>query len=93
MAGVCRFNLPMRPRPCTVIQPLAASLAAVDFWLLIAGGLVYSAGVVFYVIERIPYHKAIWHGFVLTAAALQFVQSRMLMPPAVENVLGPGLVM
>ena len=56
----------------TVIKPLSVSLAGVDFWLLTAGGLVYSVGVIFYVIERIPYHKAIWHGFVLAAAALQF---------------------
>ena len=47
-------------------------MAAVDFWLLIAGGLVYSAGIAFYVIERIPYHKAIWHAFVLVAAVLHF---------------------
>jgi len=56
----------------TVIQPLSLSLASVDFWLLMAGGIVYSAGVFFYVMERIPYHKAIWHGFVLAAAVLQF---------------------
>lgn len=56
----------------TVIQPLHASMSATDFWLLIAGGIVYSAGVAFYVIERIPYHKAIWHAFVLVAAVLHF---------------------
>jgi hemolysin III len=56
----------------TAIRPLAASVAGVDFWLLVAGGLVYSLGVVFYVAERIPYHKAIWHGAVLTAAVLHF---------------------
>lgn len=56
----------------TVIQPLAVSLAHVDFWLLVAGGIVYSAGVLFYVVERIPYHKAIWHGFVLAAVVLHF---------------------
>jgi len=56
----------------TVIRPLSVSLAHVDFWLLMAGGIVYSAGVVFYLWERIPYHRAIWHGFVLAAAALQF---------------------
>ncbi len=56
----------------TVIEPLSVSLAHVNFWLLLAGGLVYSAGVVFYVWERIPYHKAIWHAFVLAAAVLQF---------------------
>jgi hemolysin III len=55
-----------------VLRPLHAAMSATDFWLLVAGGLVYSAGVAFYAIERIPYHKAIWHGFVLVAAALQF---------------------
>jgi hemolysin III len=56
----------------TVVVPLAHAMAAFDFWLLAAGGLVYSAGVIFYVIERIPYHKAIWHAAVLVAAVLQF---------------------
>jgi len=55
-----------------IIEPLSLHMAAAGFWLLIAGGLVYSAGVAFYLIERIPYHKAIWHGFVLAAAALHF---------------------
>jgi len=55
-----------------IIAPLSVHMAAAGFWLLIAGGLVYSAGVAFYLIERIPYHKAIWHGFVLVAAALHF---------------------
>jgi len=66
------FYLAMGWMVVTVIRPLAASIAVVDFWLLIAGGLVYSAGVAFYMIERIPYHKAIWHGFVLVAAVLHF---------------------
>jgi hemolysin III len=56
----------------TVIKPLASSMAALDFWLLIAGGLVYSAGIAFYLIERIPFNKAIWHAFVLVAAILHF---------------------
>jgi len=56
----------------TVIVPLSHTMARFDFWLLIAGGLVYSAGVIFYLMERIPYHKAIWHGAVLAAAALHF---------------------
>jgi hemolysin III len=55
-----------------VIQPLHASMSTTDFWLLMAGGIVYSVGVAFYLIERIPYHKAIWHAFVLVAAALHF---------------------
>ena len=55
-----------------VIKPLAANVSTADFWLLMGGGMVYCAGVAFYLIERIPYHKAIWHVFVLTAAVLQF---------------------
>ncbi|HTT99046.1 MAG TPA: hemolysin III family protein [Rhizomicrobium sp.] len=56
----------------TVISPLAHAMATFDFWLLIIGGFVYTGGVVFYVMERIPYHKAIWHAAVLVAAVLQF---------------------
>ena len=55
-----------------VIKPLASHVASADLWLLLGGGLVYCAGVAFYLIERIPFHKAIWHAFVLTAAILQF---------------------
>lgn len=56
----------------TVIKPLTASVATVDLWLLLGGGVVYSAGVAFYVVERIPFHKAIWHGCVLVAAILHY---------------------
>jgi hemolysin III len=56
----------------TVIRPLATDMAAADFRLLMAGGIVYTAGVVFYLVEKLPYHKAIWHGFVLIAVILQF---------------------
>jgi hemolysin III len=56
----------------TALKPLFASVATVDLWLLLGGGVVYSVGIAFYVIERIPFHKAIWHAFVLVAAILQF---------------------
>jgi len=56
----------------TVILPLSQSMANINFWLLMAGGIVYSVGVIFYVWEKIPYHRAIWHGFVLAATVLQF---------------------
>lgn len=66
------FYLAMGWMVIAVINPLAASIAKIDFWLLIAGGIVYSAGVVFYLVERIPFHKAIWHALVLAAAILHF---------------------
>jgi hemolysin III len=61
----------------TVIKPLHSSVAAVNFWLLMAGGAVYSAGIAFYLLERIPFHKAIWHAFVLVAAILHFTAIAM----------------
>lgn len=56
----------------TVMQPLSASVAAMDFWLLIIGGVLYTIGVVFHVFERLPFHREIWHVFVLSAAGLHF---------------------
>lgn len=40
--------------------------------LLAAGGILYSVGVLFYRWNRLPYQKAIWHGFVLAAAACHY---------------------
>ena len=44
---------------------LVDSLASGGLTLLIAGGLTYTLGVIFYVGERIPFNHAIWHLFVL----------------------------
>ncbi len=40
--------------------------------LLIAGGLFYTVGIVFYAIEKIPYNHVIWHLFVLEGAISHF---------------------
>ncbi len=40
--------------------------------LLMAGGLAYTAGIIFYAIERIPYNHVIWHLFVLAGAICHF---------------------
>jgi hemolysin III len=53
-------------------KPLIANLAPGGVALLAGGGLVYTAGVVFYKWRRLPYHHAIWHGFVLLGSALHF---------------------
>lgn len=41
-------------------------------WLL-AGGIAYTLGVVFYALKKIKYFHFIWHLFVLLGSALQFV--------------------
>lgn len=43
------------------------------FIYLLAGGVAYTVGIVFYRIKKIPYNHAIWHLFVLLGSALHFV--------------------
>ncbi len=40
--------------------------------LLFVGGVIYTAGVAFYVWEKLPFRRAIWHGFVMAAAAVHY---------------------
>jgi hemolysin III len=53
-------------------EPVLASLPSGSLWLLAAGGLLYTVGVVFHLMERLPFQNAIWHGFVLAAAACHY---------------------
>lgn len=55
-----------------VIWQLATRLPADCIWLLAAGGMIYSLGVIFYANRRIPFNHAIWHGFVLGGAICHF---------------------
>lgn len=81
---VAKLALPSLPKWLTVasylalgwivvvaLPPLARALSPLALALLAAGGLIYTLGVPVYVSKRVPYRRAIWHGFVLTAAALQ----------------------
>lgn len=52
--------------------PLARAVHGAGLWLLLAGGLCYSAGVAFYCWQRLRYHHAIWHGFVLAGSLCHF---------------------
>ena len=56
-----------------VIYQLAMKLSPGGIWLLAAGGIIYSVGVIFYVSKRIPYNHAIWHGFVLGGSVCHFL--------------------
>lgn len=54
------------------IKPLINYLDPGGIRLLVAGGLAYTGGVVFYIWKRLPYNHAIWHLFVLTGSCLHF---------------------
>jgi hemolysin III len=49
-----------------------AALPASTLWLLGAGGLLYSFGVVFHLWESLRFQNAIWHVFVVLAAACHY---------------------
>lgn len=50
-----------------------ASLDPNGIRLLIAGGIVYMAGVVFYCLKKVAYMHSIWHLFVLGGSILHFL--------------------
>lgn len=55
------------------IRPLALAMPSVGFWLLVGGGLFYTAGVYFYVRPSPRFMHAVWHGFVMAGSACHFV--------------------
>lgn len=52
---------------------LAEALSPGGLSLLLAGGGVYTAGLIFYAWRRIPFHHAVWHVFVLAASTCHFL--------------------
>jgi hemolysin III len=53
-----------------VAQPLLDTLPPLTVALVLAGGIVYSLGIVFFVWHRLRFQNALWHGFVVTGAGL-----------------------
>ena len=54
------------------IRPISDSLSSTELAWIIAGGLVYTAGVPFYVWKSRRYTHAVWHLFVLGGVACHF---------------------
>jgi len=55
------------------IKPLLGSLSPEGIFWLAAGGLSYSIGAVFYLLNKLPYNHAIFHVFVLLGSIFHFV--------------------
>ena len=49
-----------------------SQLPKLVFWLILAGGLLYSFGVIFHAWQRLRFQNAIWHCFVLLGAACHY---------------------
>ncbi len=52
---------------------LFTSVPEGGIFLLALGGTIYTVGVVFYLVECIPYNHAIWHIFVLEGSVCHFL--------------------
>ncbi len=55
------------------IKPLAMALPSAGLALLVAGGLLYTGGVVFYLRDGLRYNHAVWHLFVLGGSTCHYV--------------------
>ncbi|CAM3491468.1 PAQR family membrane homeostasis protein TrhA [Marinicrinis lubricantis] len=53
-------------------EPLQANVPPAGIAWLVAGGVLYTVGSIFYVWRRVPYHHAIWHTFVLAGSICHF---------------------
>jgi hemolysin III len=64
------FYLAMGWSGAIVFNSLSISLPRATLWLIAAGGIAYSVGVIFHVWQRLRYQTALWHACVLLGAAL-----------------------
>ncbi|MDO7905865.1 hemolysin III family protein [Paenibacillus sp. JX-17] len=62
-------------------HPLSAVVPSGGMFLLMAGGVLYTLGTVFYVWRGFPFHHAIWHLFVLGGSVLHFFAVLLFLTP------------
>lgn len=55
------------------IPQLYVLLPTPAFWLLLAGGLCYSIGCIFYVLKKVPYMHSVFHLWILAGSICQFL--------------------
>jgi len=54
-------------------KPLVAALPRAGLVWLIAGGVCYSLGTIFYLWKKLPYHHAVWHLWVLAGSICHWI--------------------
>ncbi len=53
-------------------EPVITSLESTGLFMLVAGGLLYTLGTIFYMWRLFPYHHAVWHLFVVGGSVFHF---------------------
>ncbi len=66
------------------VGPLLESVPpGLVLWLL-AGGIFYSLGVIFWALHRMPFHHAVWHLFVLAGSTCHFIGMLLYLVPVLS---------
>lgn len=63
------------------LEPMITRVPHGGLWLLFAGGLCYTVGVVFYLWQRLRYHHAVWHTFVLGGSTCHYLAVLLFLLP------------
>lgn len=63
-------------------KPVAAALPGGGVAWIIAGGAAYTVGVIFFALERIRFHHAVWHLFVLAGSTCHYFAVLFYVLPA-----------
>lgn len=65
-------------------KPILEAVPEGAIWLLLAGGVVYTVGTIFYHNRRVPYSHAIWHLFVIFGSLFHYlaISNYVLLPTA-----------
>lgn len=64
------------------VKPLLAAVPLSGIAWLLAGGLFYMVGVLFFAVKRIPYNHAIWHVFVMAGSICHYFAVVLYVLPA-----------
>jgi hemolysin III len=64
------------------VGALRESLPSESVALLVAGGIAYTAGTVFYAVKGVKWFHAVWHLFVLAGSAFHFFSALTALPGA-----------
>ncbi|WP_416730038.1 PAQR family membrane homeostasis protein TrhA [Fictibacillus sp. JL2B1089] len=61
-------------------QDISANMPPAGIQLLVAGGIIYTLGSIFYVWRSFPFHHAVWHLFVLAGSVMHFLMMFYVLP-------------
>jgi hemolysin III len=68
------------------VEPLLQAIGYVPIVLIVAGGVAYSLGVIFFAWKRIRHHHAIFHVFVLAGSILHYAAIVLYVVPGAANI-------